>query len=75
MLGTHGDDMGQDSFIRLPEVQRRTSLSRSEIYRRVQKGTFPRQRRISAKVAVWIESEVRAWMDEQLQAHLEELIG
>ena len=52
-----------DRLIRLPEVIQITSLSRTQIYRLIAAGTFPKQRRISHKVAVWKESEVAAWID------------
>lgn len=53
-------------FIRLPQVQELTSLSRSEIYRRIAAGTFPAQVKIGAAHAVWIESEVAAWVDARI---------
>ena len=52
-----------DRLIRLPEVIQITSISRTQIYRLIAAGTFPKQRRISHKVAVWKESEVAAWID------------
>lgn len=52
-----------DRLIRLPEVIQITSISRTQIYRLIAAGTFPKQRRISHKVAAWKESEVAAWID------------
>ena len=52
-----------DRLIRLPEVMQITSLSRTQIYRLIAAGTFPKQRRISHKVAAWKESEIAAWVD------------
>lgn len=37
------------TFIKLPVVKERTSLSTSEIYRRLEAGTFPQQIRLGAK--------------------------
>lgn len=50
-------------FIKLPEVKRLTSMSTSEIYRRVQRNQFPKQIQIGAKSVVWVEREVLAWID------------
>lgn len=50
-------------FIKLDEVKRLTSISTSEIYRRIGKDQFPKQITIGAKCVVWIESEILAWMD------------
>jgi|CXWL01.1.fsa_nt_gi prophage regulatory protein len=51
-------------LIRLPEVKLRVGLARSTIYRKMEEGTFPRSRSISAKCAVWVEVEVQAWIDD-----------
>ncbi|EHK68636.1 prophage CP4-57 regulatory protein [Pseudomonas psychrotolerans L19] len=53
-------------FIRRHQVEAMTSLSRSEIYRRIAAGTFPAQVKIGAAHAVWIESEVAAWVDARI---------
>ena len=54
-----------ESLLRLPKVQERIPLSRSEIYKRVAEGRFPKQIRLSHKVAAWKESEIDAWITEQ----------
>lgn len=51
-------------FIKLAEVKALTTLSTSEIYRRIAAGTFPAQVTLGPKSVVWIESEVNAWCDE-----------
>jgi prophage regulatory protein len=51
-------------FIKLPTVKFYTSLSTSEIYRRIAAGTFPAQVNLGPKSVAWIESEVLAWCDE-----------
>lgn len=50
-------------FIKLPKVKDYTSLSTSEIYRRIAAGTFPAQITLGPKSVAWIESEVLAWCD------------
>lgn len=62
-------------FIRLPEVQRQTGLSTSEIYRRMDEARFPRQVKISHKVVVWIQSQIDDWKLAQLPDDLRELLG
>ena len=51
-------------FIRLREVKALTTLSTSEIYRRIAAGTFPMQITLGPKSVVWDEREVLAWCDE-----------
>ena len=49
-------------LLRLPEVQRLTGLGRSTIYKLIDAGTFPRQRKVTPTVVVWPEHEVAAWI-------------
>lgn len=51
-------------FIKLPRVKSYTSLSTSEIYRRIANGTFPAQVTLGPKSVAWIESEVLQWCDD-----------
>ena len=51
-------------FIKLTKVKDYTSLSTSEIYRRIAAGTFPAQVTLGPKSVAWIESEVLAWCDD-----------
>ena len=53
-----------DRLIRLPEVIQITSLSRTQIYRLIAAGTFPKGYRVSHKVSVWKETEVDQWIRE-----------
>ena len=55
-------------FIKLREVKTLTTLSTSELYRRIAAGTFPRQVMLGPKSAVWIEPEVMAWCAERIAA-------
>ena len=57
-------------FIKRPEVTYYTSLSTSELYRRMAEGTFPKQIRLGPKSVAWDESEVLAWC-EQMAAQRE----
>jgi len=52
----------QECLIRLKVVLKRTGLSRSTMYRKVEEGTFPSQIRISARCVAWCESAVEAWL-------------
>ncbi|WP_339729439.1 AlpA family phage regulatory protein [uncultured Pseudomonas sp.] len=50
-------------FIKRTEVEKLTTLSTSEIYRRIAAGTFPAQVTLGPKSVAWIEAEVLAWCD------------
>lgn len=51
-----------DRLVRLPEVLRRTGLSRTTIWRRAGKGTFPAAIRIGENAVAWQESDLIEWM-------------
>lgn len=51
-------------FIKISKVKDYTSLSTSEIYRRVAAGTFPAQVNLGPKSVAWVETEVLAWCEE-----------
>ena len=53
-------------FLRLPEVQQRTGLSRSTIYVRMDQGRFPQPVSLGARAVGWIESEIEEWMRERI---------
>ena len=56
-------------YIRLPEVVRRTGVSGRQIYRWIGSGAFPKQRRMSYRVSVWIEAEVDEWLRLCVEIH------
>lgn len=58
-------------FIKLAEVRSLTTLSTSEIYRRIAAGRFPKQVMLGPKSVVWIEAEVIAWCDSLVALRVE----
>lgn len=53
-------------LLRLPEVKAHTGLSRSELYRRIAKGTFPAPVKIGARASAWSSAEVERWKAERI---------
>lgn len=53
-------------FIRLPEVRRRTGLSKTTIYKRINERTFPASVPLGEGMVAWIEAEVDAWQAQRL---------
>ncbi|MCP4458572.1 MAG: AlpA family transcriptional regulator, partial [Cytophagales bacterium] len=56
-----------DLIYRLPRVRQITGLSRSTIYERIPKGTFPKQIRIGSNSVGWLASEIESWIDERVK--------
>ena len=52
-------------YIRRPEVQALTGLSRSTIYDLMAKGAFPRPVRLTAKAVAWRDSEIADWLAQR----------
>lgn len=44
----------------------RVRLSRSEIWRLVKLGAFPRPIKLSPRCCRWIEDEIETWIDERI---------
>lgn len=49
-------------FLRRRQVEELSGLSCSAIYKRMEKGTFPKPFRISGRRIAWLESDVVDWM-------------
>ncbi|WP_339425185.1 helix-turn-helix transcriptional regulator [Pseudomonas proteolytica] len=53
-------------FIKLAEVKALTTLSTSEIYRRIAAENFPKQVTLGPKSVVWIEAEILSWCEARI---------
>ena len=51
-----------DRILRIGPVLQMTGLSRSTLYRKIQRGEFPKQIKLSERCAGWRQSAVNAWM-------------
>ena len=60
-----------NTLIKLPTVKGRTTLSTSEIYRRIEAGTFPKQIKVGAKPVACLEHEVNAWIEARIAESVE----
>ena len=58
-------------LIRLPEVLRKTGLSRSRLYA---DETFPRRVPLGARGVAWVETEVDEWIRERVESRDHERI-
>lgn len=54
-----------ERFIRTSEVQRKTGLGRTTIWRLERSGRFPARRSIVGQAVGWIESEVDRWIESR----------
>ena len=59
----------QDVLLTRPEVERRTGLSRSTLYRKMREGTFPVPLKVSERVVRWRDSDIRAYVDSRPRSY------
>ena len=55
------------SILRRKQVEKRTGLSRSTIYLRIQEGTFPKPINLGARAVGWLENEIEAWLAARME--------
>ena len=55
-------------ILRMPDVQARTGLSRSAIYRRISKGRFPKPVARAGNAVGWVDEELDGWIHQQIAA-------
>lgn len=51
--------------LRFPQVQARTGISKTHLYRLIQQGKFPAPHKLSERVSAWDEAAVDAWLAER----------
>ena len=61
-------------FLRIGDLQEKVGLSRSQIYKLMADGAFPKQNKVGERISVWQESEVEEWMVSKINIE-EELSG
>ena len=54
------------SILRLPDVKKRTGLSRSSIYEFMKQRHFPAQIVLGARCVGWIEGEIDEWIQDRI---------
>ena len=55
-------------FLRLADVRSRVGLSRSQIYRLVSTGDFPKAFSLGARAVAWLESDINAWIESRVNS-------
>ena len=55
-------------ILRLPEVKKRTGLSRSSIYLKASQGSFPKPYKISERAVGWLQSDIDDWLSNCIKS-------
>ena len=56
------------SFIRLPEVMRRTGYSKVWLYRLINQNRFPKPVKIGERAIAFVEGEIDDWITQRIEA-------
>ena len=56
-----------DRFIREPECEHTSGLSRTTRWRLERAGLFPKRHQISPNAVAWLESEIQDWLRERAE--------
>lgn len=67
-MSAPGEQMsdGPVELLNMAQVERKTTLHRTQIYRMIKKAKFPNQYRLKGRRVVWIAAEVDAWIRANL---------
>jgi prophage regulatory protein len=57
----------EHQIIKLPSVINISGLSRTTIYSRIEKGTFPKQISLGERSVGWIKSEILEWINSRIK--------
>ena len=55
-------------LLRLSEVQARSGLSRSTLYRKMREGSFPEPLKVGGRAVRWPEHEINDWLETRPRA-------
>lgn len=57
--------MQSDRYIRIKELAVMLSISRSNIYRLIKEGKFPKQIKLTERTSVWRLSVIEKWVEDR----------
>lgn len=55
------------NFLNLEQVETKTTLCKSTIYKLMKNGEFPKNFTVSGKRKAWLESDVEGWMMSKIE--------
>lgn len=65
--------MKNQNILRRPQVENKTGLGRSSIYRLIQLGQFPKPIKLTERSVGWLESEIDNWIQSRQRADVMEV--
>ena len=63
-------------LLRMPQVQAKVDLSKSQIYKLIEQGSFPKQIKVRQRVSAWLSGDIETWVEQRvLESTQEEQLG
>ncbi len=53
-------------LLRMPQVQAQVGLSKSQIYKLIEQGSFPKQIRVCQRVSAWLSGDIDTWVEQRV---------
>lgn len=55
-------------LLKMKQVLELTAISRATLYRYLEKGAFPKPRKLDKKTVRWVENDIQEWMQNLPEA-------
>ena len=53
-------------LLRMPQVQAKVDLSKSQIYKLIEQGSFPKQIKVCQRVSAWFSGDIETWVEQRV---------
>jgi prophage regulatory protein len=50
----------------MPQVQAQVGLSKSQIYKLIEQGSFPKQIKVCQRVSAWLSGDIETWVEQRV---------
>lgn len=60
--------MKTKQLLRMPDVIVQVALSKSQIYKLIKEGSFPKPIKVGSRVSAWVSEDIGRWIDQTINA-------
>ncbi|MCX7061778.1 MAG: AlpA family phage regulatory protein [Gammaproteobacteria bacterium] len=62
------DNQKHEALLRRHDVEKRTGISRSQLFELIRRGEFPKPIPLVGRTRAWVESDISAWIASRIEA-------
>ncbi len=59
-------------LLRMPQVQAKVDLSKSQIYKLIEQGSFPKQIKVRQRVSARLSGDIETWVEQRVPESTQE---